>query len=150
MKKILKRTILLTLLSFLLVSNVLAQSAGNVVEEIGDYQEEAPAENFTSEIPFEGYITSFNQFEMEPQITIRITSGALSGETMSNEYINYDEFHKIASPKIGDLMAGVIGDSNLNIKVKGSLKIGICYGYDNMVGENYRSFCKKFVRIELD
>ena len=54
----------------------------------------------------------------------------------------------MASPKIGDLMAGVIGDSNLNIKVKGSLKIGICYGYDNMVGENYRSFCKKFVRIE--
>jgi hypothetical protein len=30
----------------------------------------------------------------------------------------------MASPKIGDLMAGVIGDSNLNIKVKGSLKIG--------------------------
>ena len=58
----------------------------------------------------------------------------------------------MASPKIGDLMIQAVNDmnSNLNIKVKGSLKIGLCSKFDYSLDEMHDVVCKRFVRIELD
>lgn len=100
-------------------------------------------------ISFKGYITSFNSFEMEPCIFVRITSGPLSGQTISNVYDSYDEFYKILSDKLKDTGSWGPDEDGLNIKVKGNIKDGECLNY-NDEGEMVSINCKRFSRIELD
>lgn len=100
-------------------------------------------------ISFKGYITSFNSLEMEPCLFVRITSGPLSGQTISNVYDSYDEFYKILSDKLKDTVSWGPDEDGLNIKVKGNIKDGECLNY-NDEGEMVSINCKRFSRIELD
>ena len=119
--------------------------------DVGYYGDDFEVNNKTL-IPFKGTITHLNSVEMEPIITLKITSGSLMGNTISINYSNVEDFYKTFSNSMNniDVAWSLTQDTDLNIKVEGYMIEGKCKAYDYQSDSEYSYSCSRLIYLDLE